>query len=168
MSDKLKVEAINLTTKAKAIQKIEAEKKNIEKKEEIAPQIPSLKLTRADFSHLMKNRPLIKFRPFKNSFTKKGDKIMLSTGLEIPINEVDDYIEKVIAQEIIRFDEAQEERERKLNEANQEKLALVEKYIFRHGTKKQISRRSRIELDFGGEWGMAKITLKKFKAPLEY
>ena len=138
MSDKLKVEAVNLTTKARAIQKIEAEKKNIEKKEEITPQIPSLKLTRADFSHLMKNRPLIKYRPFKNSFTKKGDKIMLANGLEIPVNEVDDYIERVIAQEIIRFDEAQEERERKLAEADNEKLALVEKYILRHGTKKQM------------------------------
>ena len=32
------------------------------------------KLTSSEFTQIMNNRPLIKYRPLKNSFTKAGDK----------------------------------------------------------------------------------------------
>lgn len=136
--EKLKIEAINFSSKAKSVQKIENASQNTEKKEEIKPQIPNLKLTQADFSHLMKGRPLVKFRPFKNSFTKKGDKIMLANGLDIPLDKVDEYIEHVIAEAILKFDDAEEEKQKKLLETKEKNIELVEEYVFRHGTKEEM------------------------------
>lgn len=40
-------------------------------------------ITREEFKEIMANRPLIKFRPLKNSFTKQGDDIILAQALDI-------------------------------------------------------------------------------------
>ena len=49
----------------------------------------------SEFNKMMETRPLIKYRPLKNSFTKRGDKILLAKSLNISVSEVDDYIKNV-------------------------------------------------------------------------
>lgn len=51
--------------------------------------------TGSEYNKIMENRPLIKYRPLKNSFTKRGDKILLAKSLNIPVSEVDDYVKNV-------------------------------------------------------------------------
>ncbi|MBQ8212026.1 MAG: hypothetical protein IJZ27_05815, partial [Treponema sp.] len=51
-------------------------------------QILETKISSMDFKTMMQKRALIKFRPLKNSFTKKGDKILLAKALEINPSEV--------------------------------------------------------------------------------
>ena len=61
-------------------------------------QIKSLvdtKITGAEFRTLMENRPLIIFKPLKNSFTKAGDKKILAKTLNIKPTLVDAYINDV-------------------------------------------------------------------------
>ena len=55
-------------------------------------QIMEIKISNADYKTLMQKRGLKKFRPLKNSFTKKGDKILLAKALKINPSEVVDYI----------------------------------------------------------------------------
>ena len=62
-----------------------------ENKIEIAKVLKS-KISSTSYKTLMKNRNLKKFRPLKNSFTKKGDKIILAKALNINPSEVNSYI----------------------------------------------------------------------------
>ena len=57
-------------------------------------EVMEAEVSSAEFNYLMQNRPLIKFRPLKNSFTKRGDKILLAKTLGIKPYEVDDFIKK--------------------------------------------------------------------------
>lgn len=85
------------------------------------------KITKEEFAHLMKNRPLIRFRPLKNSFTKKGDKILLAKSLGIQETDVDDYIQNIID---TNFD-----IQHGLTKDNIEK---VKTYVYRHGKKDDV------------------------------
>lgn len=91
----------------------------------------SEKISGAEFSQIMKNRPLIKYRPFKNSLTKRGDKLLLAKTLNIHTQEVNGYVNdfvmklKVcdhISNNIIPKDE----------------LDAVKAYVYRHGKKQQV------------------------------
>ena len=63
---------------------------------------------------------------------------MLANGLDIPLDKVDDYIERVIAEAILKFDDAEEEKQKKLLETKEKNIELVEEYVFRHGTKEEM------------------------------
>ena len=83
----------------------------------------------ADFRGLMQHRPLIKFRPLKNSFTKRGDKILLAKTLGISPAEVTDYIENVEND----FREIED-----LGFLPKDKIDAIKTYVYRHGSKDDI------------------------------
>ncbi len=83
-------------------------------------------ITSAEFKSLMKNRPLQKFRPLKNSFTKRGDKILLANTLGIEPTELDEYIDDV-QDELQKVDG-------KLGFLPKDKLDAIKTYIYRHGS----------------------------------
>ncbi len=86
-------------------------------------QVMQTKITKEEFAYLMKNRPLIRFRPLKNSFTKKGDKILLAKSLGITDAEVDDYIQNI-----------------RLEDSSPENIEKVRTYVYRHGKKDDVVR----------------------------
>lgn len=80
-----------------------------------------------DLKEILKSRPLVRFRPLKNSFTKQGDKIILAKSLNLKPKEINGYINSMIIQGI--------ENNSSISNDNIEK---VKSYVFRHGTKKQV------------------------------
>ena len=58
------------------------------------------KISSPEFQYMMKNRPLEIFKPIKNSYTKRGDKIILSKALGLTKSQLDRYVDNV-AKEII-------------------------------------------------------------------
>lgn len=88
-----------------------------------------VKLSNSEFLDMMQSRPLILFRPFKNSYTKWGDKIILSKLLGISPSKVADYIENVT---------------QAMGDLNQMKnlpmgkMDSIKTYVFRHGTQSQV------------------------------
>lgn len=56
------------------------------------------KISGSEFRSMMQNRPLKKFRPLKNSYTKGGDKILLAKSLGIQTCEVSGYLDKITSE----------------------------------------------------------------------
>ena len=87
------------------------------------------KISSMDFKTLMQKRALIKFRPLKNSFTKKGDKLILAKALGINPSEVPNYIKNVYSA---------------INSLNSikslspEKMEMLKTYVYRHGSKDEL------------------------------
>lgn len=86
-----------------------------------------LEITKDEFKQLMTNRPLIRFRPLKNSFTKKGDDILLAQSLGIETTDVKKYINSIIDMNF--------EIQTDADKTNIDKLRT---YVYRHGTKEQV------------------------------
>jgi len=96
-------------------------------------------ITAKEFSILMANRPLQKFKPLKNSFTKRGDKILLAKSLNIPVSQVDNYIRKVA------------EDMKKVNGLNFlpiETFELIKNYVYRHGSVSTLTSFLNYELTY--------------------
>lgn len=107
-------------------------------------QVMKTKISKEEFAHLMKNRPLIRFRPLKNSFTKRGDKILLAKSLGITDSDVDDYIQNM-----------------DFSDATPESIEKVKTYVYRHGKKDDVVR----FLDY--ELSNVKTTLAKLYKTME-
>ena len=110
------------------------------------------KISSKDFDFIMKNRPLIKFRPLKNSYTKQGDKVLLATALGVSTSKVNGLID-IAAQEI------------ELNHEiifPKEQMDTMKSYVYRHGTKRQVIA----FLDY--ELSNAKDLLKSLYSTLSY
>lgn len=90
-------------------------------------QIAKSEITEDELEMILKKRPLIRFRPLKNSFTKRGDKILLAKSLGIESKEVNSYINKVVDSGF-KTDE----------KVSAEDISKVGNYVFRHGTKQQV------------------------------
>lgn len=112
-------------------------------------------ITGKDFQNIMKNRPLQRFRPLKNSFTKRGDKILLAVALGIKPEEVDDYVDDYCDNIII-------ENQADINKMNAERLNKIRAYVYRHGTKEQVVEMLKSELT------RAKDKLQVLYQTLEY
>ncbi len=80
------------------------------------------------FQNVMKDRPLILFKPFKNSLTKAGDKKILASTVGISPSKVDSYIQYI----------SDEIKSGNFNNISKEKLELAKTYAYRHGTKEQV------------------------------
>lgn len=85
-------------------------------------------ISSAEFKTLMSNRALQKFRPLKNSFTKKGDKMLLAKALELTPSQIPQYIKSVT--------EA-------LNDIENlslpvDKMEALKTYVYRHGSKDEL------------------------------
>lgn len=92
-------------------------------------EILDIKISNMDYRTLMEKRGLKKFRPLKNSFTKKGDKILLAKALGINLSEVNDYI-KTTASSINDID--------KIKFLGPEKMDMLKTYVYRHGSKDEL------------------------------
>src|SRR5574344_396717 len=53
------------------------------------------KITSSEFVNMMENRPLVRFRPLKNSYTKRVDKALLANALGIQTSQVDSFISDI-------------------------------------------------------------------------
>lgn len=125
-----KIENIDFSTFCKLLssQKISEEKKIhfVRKNKTKILEAMKIHLTTADFQKIIKNRPLQKFRPLKNSFTKAGDKILLAQTLNIQPSEVPAYIKNV---------KNSMEAVKNLNFISQENFDAIKTYVYRHGSK---------------------------------
>ena len=92
-------------------------------------QIIETKISSMDFKTMMQKRALIKFRPLKNSFTKKGDKIILAKALNINPSEVPSYIKKV-SEAVNTIDG--------IKGVPPEKIEMIKTYVYRHGSKDEL------------------------------
>lgn len=81
-------------------------------------------ISKSEFQEIMTQRPLIKFRPLKNSFTKRGDEILLLKTLNLNNMSVNKYINLVIENDFSGFDKDTVEK--------------LKTYVYRHGTKQQV------------------------------
>ena len=91
--------------------------------------IMDAKISSTDYKNLMEKRKLRKFRPLKNSFTKKADKILLAKALEINLGDVNNYI-KTTADSISDIE--------KINFLDPNKMDMMKTYVYRHGSKKEL------------------------------
>lgn len=92
-------------------------------------QALEVKLSGAEFKWIMSKRPLQKFKPVRNSFTKRGDKIMLAEMLGIEPSEVNDYISN-IEDDLQDLD--------KLSFLPKDKIDAIKTYVYRHGSKDDV------------------------------
>lgn len=144
--DTLKLHRILTSEKLTDKQKAEFIKKNTT----AVKNIVKTEINKYEFEELMSERPLIRFRPLKNSFTKKGDTIILAQSLGIGEKDIKKYINSIIENNF--------EIQDNLKKDNIEK---VKTYVFRHGTKAQVVSFLEYELSD------AKTTLKKLYKTLE-
>ena len=121
----IKIQKVLSSTKLTDAQKAQFLKENAIAIKEVA----KTEITKAEFAQMMKERPLIRFRPFKNSFTKRGDRILLAKSLGVEQNNLDNYIEKVLTEDL--------NNKHLLSKENIEK---VKTYIYRHGKKGDVVR----------------------------
>lgn len=149
--DLYKVHEVMTSSKITTEQKIQFLKKNHSEIKHLADE----KISGSDFKMMMKNRPLKLFRPIKNSYTKAGDKKLLAMALQIPTTNVDEYIKNMTLQVRSMQD---------LNSMGipKDEYEQIKTYIFRHGTKEQLT----IYLDY--ELAHAQDTLKMLYHTLEY
>lgn len=101
-------------------------KSDLIKKNPEALQNVQITINKSDFAHLMKNRPLIRFRPLRNSFIKRGDKMLLATSLGISEAEVGATIDDIIN---TNFD---------ITHFSYDNIEKIKSYVYRHGTKDQV------------------------------
>ena len=92
--------------------------------------IVEFQITSADFNRLMEQRPLKKFKPLKNSFTKYGDKIILAKSMGVETSEIPDYIRNV--------NDAMKSVN-KLTFLPADKLEQIKQYVYRHGNKDELT-----------------------------
>lgn len=85
-----------------------------------------------ELKEIMKSRPLVRFRPIKNSFTKQGDKVLLAKSLNIEPKEVNQYIKNLV--------------NTGFTDTPVENIEKVKSYVYRHGTKGQVVKFLEYEL----------------------
>ena len=92
-------------------------------------QIMDTKISDDEFKDMMWKRAIIKFRPLKNSFTKKGDKLLLAKALEVNPSDVNGYIKKV---------STAIENTENLDFLPKDKIEMIKTYVYRHGSKDEV------------------------------
>ena len=117
-----KIMASNKLTEAQKAQFVRTNRAKIK-------EVIETKITSAEFKGLMENRPLQKFRPLKNSYTKMGDKIILAKALRIEPSQVADHI-KNIANSMKDVDN--------LDFLSIDNFEMIKSYVYRHGTKDEL------------------------------
>lgn len=136
---------------------------------------PSLIISKQEYAAMMKHRPLIKFKPIRNAFIKQGDLSLLAESLDVPKNMVNTVIDDTIQymiymnpdsmyynpkvykqneymEMLIKKDEAmkgiiaQNDREKEELNYYRERAGVIGPYIFRHGSKEQLTEYMKLEL----------------------
>lgn len=91
--------------------------------------IMEIKLTNSEFLDMMQSRPLVRFRPLRNSYTKWGDKVILAKSLGILPSQLDEYI-KNVSQAMNNINS--------MSKLPIGKMDSLKTYVFRHGTQEQV------------------------------
>lgn len=86
-----------------------------------------IEISKSEYQQLMSNRPLVRFRPLKNSFTKKGDAALLAKSLGITEKDIKKYINSVI-----------ENNFKIQDNLTRDNIEKTKTYVYRHGTKDQV------------------------------
>lgn len=92
-------------------------------------------ISKEEFDYLMQNRPLIKYKPFRNSFTKHGDDELFAKAVGIDRSQINQFISGIIGSNFAIH--------------NRQELDNIEKtksYVYRHGNKEQVLRFLEYEL----------------------
>ncbi len=92
-------------------------------------QVLKSHISNVDFKSLMKNRTLQKFRPFKNSYTKRVDKIILAKALNVEVSQIPLHI-KEVTNAITTG--------RSLDFLEPSTLEILKTFVYRHGTKDEL------------------------------
>lgn len=126
----------------------DAQKAQFIKKNAVAiKNLAKTDITQNEFKELMTHRPLIRFRPLKNSFTKQGDDIMFAKSVGITKKEIKKYINSII--------------DNNFENQHPENIEKAKAYVYRHGTKAQVVSFLEYELSD------VKTTLQKLYKTLE-
>lgn len=96
-------------------------------------------ITSSEFKMIMQNRPLLKFRPIKNSITKRTDKKLLAMALEIDHLHVDNYINDFCEKLFMT---------NSFSDVEKENFEIIKTYIYRHGKKEQVIKILDYELTY--------------------
>lgn len=104
-------------------------------------------ITQSELKEILSHRPLIRFRPLKNSFTKQGDDIMFAKSIGITKKEIKKYINSII--------------DNNFENQHPENIEKTKAYVYRHGTKAQVISFLAYELSD------VKTTLQKLYKTLE-
>lgn len=107
-------EKLTDTQKAQFIKKNSTAIKNMTKSE----------ITPTELKELMSHRPLVRFRPLKNSFTKQGDSIMFAKAVGITKKDIRKYINSII--------------DNNFENQHPDNIEKAKAYVYRHGTKAQV------------------------------
>ena len=96
-----------------------------------------LQMSPKEYKTLLKSRPLIKYRPLKNSLAKRIDKSLLAEGLNIPEDDIEDYISGIVKNNF------EEDSIVKLNKnlnktIKQSEINMIRNYVYRHGKKNEV------------------------------
>lgn len=127
----------------------DAQKAQFIKKNSVAiKMLTKTDITQSEFKELMSHRPLIRFRPLKNSFTKQGDDVMFAKSVGITKKEIRKYINSII--------------DNNFENQHPENIEKAKAYVYRHGTKSQVISFLEYELSD------VKTTLQKLYKTLEY
>lgn len=132
-------------------------------------------ISKKEYETIVRKRPLIKFRPLKNSFIKSGDKRLLADSLSISVSEVDNVIDETLDY-LIYYDPVSiyydpdkilsitymDEKLKKnmledemINEADKKARELqyykeqgdvIGPYVYRHGSKEQLLNYMKLQL----------------------
>lgn len=97
--------------------------------------IAKSKISKEEFEFLMQNRPLIKFKPLKNSFTKQGDDEIFARSVEIDKTNIEPYIESIIKCNFEIHDSQ-----------DKDNIEKAKSYVYRHGKKGQVVKFLEYEL----------------------
>ena len=92
-------------------------------------QVMRTQISSEEFKIIMEHRPLIKYRLLKNSYTKLGDKIILSKVLGIKPAEVPGFVNEVTEQI---------QNPNGVTNISKDRLKTIKQYVYRHGTKEQL------------------------------
>ena len=90
--DIIELQKVLTSNKLTDLQKVKFIKHNASAIKKIVKE----EISKSDFKILMSDRPLIRFRPLKNSFTKRGDNILLAKAIGIKTSDIKKYINSII------------------------------------------------------------------------
>ena len=110
-------------------------------------------LNSAEYNALISQRPLLSYKPIRNAFTKRGDKILLAKAIGVPENKIEQEIAYAM-KSINDFDS--------LNFLTKDQIKSLKTYIYRHGTKEQMLKMLNYEL------GTSPNVISIIKKTLEY
>lgn len=99
----------------------------IKKHASLIDELMENEITPKEFKQMMEQRPLIRFRPIKNSLTKHADDIILAKSLNIETKDIRKAINSVIDSNFEIHDRQK-----------RDEIEKMKPYIYRHGTKAQV------------------------------